>query len=408
MRVLQVIGGISPEWVGPATAVLGMSSALAGQGHQVTIFTTNIRGRGDFRSHPKRTGFLDVPLNVPVSRDGVEIWHFAVDWPSWWATSWAMARALSSAIKRFDIVHIHSIYLFSTTATALYCWRARVPYLIAPHGMLDPLRRNRRRLGKVLYHALLERRNLDRAGAIHYTCEGEKRAAASMNLRAPSTVIPLGITLLQYKDLPSRGAFRVVHPNIGDKKIVLFLGRICFQKGLDLLATAFAELVQTRNDLHLVIAGPDSEDYGSTVRRLLDEKGGLTHTTFPGLLVGQEKLAALRDADLWVLPSRTDSFPIGAVEAMACGLPLVVTDRVHLWPEIQDAGAGLVVAPEIKELREAISSLVDDEGLRARLGQNARRLAVERFDWDRVVPQLLEVYRRVVSGGLDLHTSEVV
>lgn len=395
MKILQVIASLARQQGGPSSAVLGLSRALVQSGHEVTIFTTNMNGRGDFRLRSKWRHILDVPVNQPVYQDGIGIWHFAVNWPSWWITSWPMARALSTRVKEFDIVHIHSVYLFHTSAAAYYCRRARVPYLIRPHGTLDPFLRRRKRLGKWMYEWLIERRNLNHAAAVHYTSDEEKRRAEPLNLRIPAAVIPLGVNLDEFRNLPLRGTFRDAHPEIGDKKIILFLGRINFQKGLDLLAKAFNQLAATHADIYLVLAGPDNEGYSRQVIRWLKQGGGLERTRFTGGVYGDERLAVLRDADVWVLPSYMENFGVAVVEALACGLPVVVSDRVHIWRKIQEARAGLVVNCSVAALVEAIGRLLEDKELRMSLGRQARHLAAEQFGWDRVAAQYTDLYEKL-------------
>jgi glycosyltransferase involved in cell wall biosynthesis len=258
--------------------------------------------------------------------------------------------------------------------------------------------RRKSRIKKAVYNFVIEKRNLDEAAAIHYTTQEEMALAhKALRIRAPGVVVPLGVDLDEYATLPPRGTLRACFPEIGDKRIILFLGRLNFTKGLDVLSRAYGRVVRQRTDVHLVIAGPDEDGYGRKVRAWLTEGGVLDRVTFTGMLIGQEKLAAFADADVFVLPSYTENFGMAVVEALACGLPVVISNKVNIWREIAQAEAGLVVNCDSGELAEALLKIMDDtEGLK-KLGAHGKILVQERFTWDSVANQMLQVYQTLQS-----------
>src|SRR4030066_166482 len=146
---------------------------------------------------------------------------------------------------------------------------------------------------KRLMEYLFEHRNIRGAAARHFTTAEEAELAAPFSCQTPGLVVPLGINYDEFAVLPEPGSFRRRHPEIGDKPIILFFGRVNFKKGLDILARAFGLVARRRPDVHLVIAGPDNEGWGARVRTWLDEEGGLGRTTFTGMLLGPDKLAVL-------------------------------------------------------------------------------------------------------------------
>jgi glycosyltransferase involved in cell wall biosynthesis len=184
---------------------------------------------------------------------------------------------------------------------------------------------------------------------------------------------------------------RARYPEIGTRRVVLFLGRLNFKKGLDLLVPAFAEARAADPDLHLVIAGPDDG-----MRRDIESwaaKGGIGHrVTFTGMLDHQRKLEAFRDSAMFVLPSYSENFGIAVVEAMACGVPVAISDKVNIWREVRDAGAGLVGTTTVASVAEQITRLARDPDAAA-MGARGRRLVEERFSWDRIAEDLEAVYR---------------
>ena len=343
-----------------------------------------------------------MPVDQQVFKDGVKIRYFPIQHPRFWGFSIPLAQALRKTIRKYDIVHIHSLYLFHNMAAAHYCRKYNVPYLIRPHGTLDPFLYKRHRLRKSVTEFLFERRNIKYAAAIHFTTEEEKNLAKPYIFQTPGIVVPHGLDLSEYESLPERGTFRTRYPEIDGKKIVLFFGRLNFKKGLDILVRAFARVTLKRNDVHLVLTGPDNERFGDKIRIWLSEQGILDRTTFTGMLLGEDKLAVLRDADIFVLPSYTENFGISVVEAMACGVPVVISDKVNIWHEVAAGRAGQVASCNSDRFAEMISDLLDNPETAKQMGKNGKALVIERFQWPKVAPAIEEAYRLIVSGNRKL------
>ena len=387
MKILQVIPSVSFSFGGPTNAVLGLSSFLARQGEDVTIYTTNadVKGR------------LEVALGVPVNTNGVKIFYFPIQNPKHYKFSWPLFMALKENIANFDIIHIHSCFQFSTQAACFYCHKLNLPYIIRPLGQLDPLLLRRHYFYKKPYFELFERKNLTRASAVHLTSELERDWVRGLGLKINEVVIPLGIDLDEFENLPAYGKFRQKYPELKDKKIILFLGRINFKKGLDILVEAYAGLAHKRDDLHLVIAGGDDEGYGGKIKKLLKEKGLLARTTFTGMLLGQDKLSAYRDSDIFVLPSYSENFGISVVEAMASGVPVVISNRVGIHSEISRAQAGMVSEINPGMFAVAIENLLDNPQIRQNMVKNALGLVKEKFSLNRACSEITQLYKDVLG-----------
>jgi glycosyltransferase involved in cell wall biosynthesis len=211
-------------------------------------------------------------------------------------------------------------------------------------------------------------------------------------------VVALGLDFSAYQTLPPPGAFRERFPETGGKEIILFLGRINFKKGLDLLVQALARVVRKRRDLHLVVAGPDDDGWGVRVKGWLQQEGIADCATFTGMLLGEEKLAALRDARLFVLPSYSENFGIAVIEAMACGLPVVISDQVNIWREVEAAGAGLVTPCAVDPLAAALERLVAEADTAADMGRRGKELVARRFQWDSIALDLQAVYSGIIAN----------
>jgi len=364
-----------------------MARAVASLGHNVSIYTTNQDGPVE----------LYVPVGQPVFKDGVEIQHFPVQHPRFWSFSIPLALALRETIRDYDIVHIHSLYLFHNMVAAHYCRKYNLPYLIRPHGTLDPFIYKRHRMRKSIMECVFENRNIKSATAVHFATEEEKILATPYIFKTNSFVVPNGLDFQEYENLPVPGTFRIQYPETLDKKIILFFGRINFKKGLDILVRSFAKIAKRVDDVHLVITGPDNEGFGNKVRSWLAKEGVSDRVTFTGMLLGGKKLAVLRDADIFVLPSYTENFGISVIEAMACGLPVVISDKVNIWREIQDSGSGKIVPCDLNRFAEAISDLLKDMKTAKQMGDKGKLLVKERFQWATVALALEDIYRSIIS-----------
>ena len=389
MKILHVIANLAPRYGGPAKAGMEMAAVMAAKGHEVTIFSTNQDG----------PGVLDVPTDETVMKNGVAIRYFPVIQPKFWRTSPAMAAALNREIPKFDIVHIHSLYLFHGMAAGHYARKHGVPYIVRPHGTLDPVMHARHRGRKVIMEKLFEDRNIKHAAALHYTTEEELQLAKPYVHGSTGFVVPNGVNSSDYENLPERGGFRSRHKLLDGKKMLLFFSRINFKKGLDVLVAAFKEIHRQHPDSILVLTGPDDEQYGRKVREWLSEAGLSEFAIFTGMLTGRDKLEVLRDADVFVLPSYSENFGIAVVEAMACGIPVVISDKVNIWREVVQEGAGIAVPVDPAKVAAAVVSLLDNPELCGWMGERGKRLVRNYYEWSEVGTQLEQEYRTLIDAA---------
>jgi glycosyltransferase involved in cell wall biosynthesis len=385
VRVLHVVSGISPKYGGPSN-IPGLLRGLIRHGVDTTLVTTD--------NDPD--GRLEVPLNVPVVRDGVpHVFHHVWPLASRYGFAPSLITTLRSTVASYDLVHIHWLYDFACAAAAWAAVEGGVPFVVQPRASLDPHMRKKNDLLKRGYLATVGRPLLTRAAAVVFTAEDE-RALASYGPRRTEWVIPNGLDLSAYERLPPPGTFRAAFPALNGP-FLLFLGRLSPQKGLDLLLPAFQYLLRARPELRLVLAGPDYKGYERQVRSLAQELGVAERVLFPGLITGDLKLAAFVDADLFVLPSYAENFGGVIIEALACGLPVVISDQVNIHRDLSNAGAATVVKCSIDSVAAGIASALADADNRTRIAVAGPAVVRARYGWDSIVPALIARYTEVIS-----------
>jgi len=320
-----------------------------------------------------------------------------------YAYSPALSQWVAGHIKNYDLLHFHGIYLHGLVSTFPKARRLGVPYIIRPMGQLADWSMSQGRLRKLTYWRLLGRRLLNGASAIHYTAESEREEAEQLGIRAPGVVIPLGLEENDF-NLPPLGAFREKHPRIDGRKIVLFMSRLHPVKGLELVIEAVKSLSGDRDDFVLVIAGEGSKTYEEKLRHMVQTLGLPDRVIFVGFVDGEAKRALLRDADIFSLASHHENFGMAIVEAMAAGIPVIVSDQVNIHHEIADAGAGLVIRLDSAGLVPAMKRLLDDDSLRRQMGKRARNLVEERFRWRQIAPRLIALYQSVMRPRPDVQS----
>jgi len=381
MKLLHVVPSYLPAWRygGPIRSVHGLCRALAGLGHQVAVATTDADG-------PRR---LDVSLGVPVDREGVEVRYFPMAFPARLYRSPALLAWVRRALAGFDLVHLHSVFLWPTSAVAREGARRGVPYLVSPRGMLVPeLLRARGRLRKAAWLRLVERRTLREAAAVHLTTPLELREAGRTGLPLPSPVIvPNG---LDPDEVEASTGGEATPPAV---PYVLYLGRLAPKKGLERLVGA----LEAVPDLDLVVAGNDEGGHGEAVRRLAAASSVSARIHFPGEVRGETKRALLAGARALVLPSDSENFGNVVLESLAAGRPAIVSTGVGLADAVRDGRCGWVVEPTPEGIAAALAALVASPSEADAMGERGRALVAERFAWPAVARSMVAAYEDAIA-----------
>ena len=396
MRILQIIPSISLVYGGPSQMVLGLSAALANQDIDVTILTTD--SNGDI-GQPA----LDVPLNQPIHQDGYRIIYFRCSPFRRYKFSLSLLQWLNNHIEEFDLAHIHALFSPVSTAAATIARYHKLPYIMRPCGMLDPADLRKKKQLKQIYAALLERANLEGAAAIHFTSKQEAKISERFGISTTAKmqmpqdlVIPLGVTIPTHPlSIPNQPPFNLQSSQIPQ---ILFMSRIEPKKGLNLLIPALEKIRAEGINFHFILAGsnPQNAEYELEVRRKIENSPLAVSTTVTGFVTGEIKATLLQTADLFVLPSYYENFGVAVAEAMAAGTPVVISDQVHIWEDIQQAEAGWVGSLEVEAIASLIKTALLAPDERRRRGLNAKEYAKKHYSWDALAQQTIQAYQQIM------------
>ena len=386
LKVLHIIPSVGPFRGGPSVAVRTIAKGLLKHGISVDVATTDDNGPGRLR----------IPLGQPILEEGVTYWYFPRQ-TKLYTFSWPLFQWLESNVSDYDLVHIHALFSFAPTVGAFWAARRGVPYMVRPLGVLNTWgMRNRHPFLKRLSLHLVEKKILVHAAAAHFTSERERFEAELVVPGTRSVVIPNPVAPIEVDYRPT-GTFLSRYPELLGKKVVLFLSRVDPKKGIELLIRGFAKFRATRPDAALVVAGNGDDEFVARLREQAQQLGVHRDVIWAGFLEGEEKRALLAGSDVFVLPSYSENFGIAVVEAMASGLPVIVSDQVGIHHDISRTGAGLVVRCDANEIQRALDQILDSELLWESMSRNACRLATE-FSPEAITARLLPVYEGLLRG----------
>jgi glycosyltransferase involved in cell wall biosynthesis len=379
MKVLHVIPSVSARFGGPSRVIADMERALAARSIEVSTVTTNDDGNG--RTLPVRCG-------APIATPYATRWYFPRS-TVFFKTSIGMANWLEDNVEAFDLVHAHGLFSFAPVAAAFLARRRGIPYILRPHGVLARYGMTHRRpLLKKVSLALIERRLLEAASAVHFTSRSEQDEAEALGLKYKGVVIPLGIDAAASARTAGRN-----RPSRTEPFKLLFLSRIDAKKNLESLMRAIA-LVSRNFPVMLTVAGGGGQEYLSRLHSLARALGIADRVNWLGHVEGERKEEALATAAAFVLPSYSENFGLAAVEALAAGLPCIVSRQVAIAGEIETAGAGLTVGTDVESIAVAIERLLrEDEYLP--MSTAARTLAASSFSLETMGERLEALYRDV-------------
>lgn len=391
MKILMVIPALGEVYGGPTKIVLELAQSIAKLNVSVDIIATHANGSTS----------LDVPLNQWIRKNGYRIQYFSyLDLFDYKFTG-SMTKWLFKNVSNYDIVHTNAIFSYPILAAHLICQFRKVPYISAPHGMMEPWALAYKAWKKKLYFSFLEKPLLQSSQALQMTASTESRHVKSLGLKTRLVFIPNGIHRQDFVSLPSSEIFYQEFPQTRDKTLIIFLGRIDPKKGLDLLAPAFAQALKKFPDAHLIVAGPDNTGFLPTAESYFIKAGCRDAVTFTGMLTGTLKYAALAAAHIYVAPSYSEGFSMSVLEGMATGLPCVITTGCN-FPEAGTAKAASIVDIDADKIADALIQLLQDPIAAKEMGDRAREFILDNYTWDHIASKMISVYENIIQGNKHL------
>ena len=388
LKILQLVHTLDPSVGGVAAAVLALSRGLARRGHKLDVVV------------------LDEPDVVAAVADRGPADNITVHALGSGLTSYRYSRTLWPWLRQhggdYDRVIVNGIWQYLSFAA----WRryagSSVPYYVFPHGMLDPWFKETfplKHLKKWLYWPWAEYRVLRDAAAVIFTAEEERfQARKSFWLyRCREKVSPLGVEAPLISS-NAKSEFLSRYPQLQNSRNFLFLGRLHPKKGCDILLEAFARF-RSNDSISLILAGPDQVGWESDLRRQVTRLNLTNRVVFTGMLEGSMKQGAFASAEAFVLPSHQENFGISVVEALAVSVPVLISNRVNIWREIEADRAGYVESDDLAGTTRLVQRWIDTAPAEREMNrQNARRCFEQRFEINRAVDSLLQILNETLTA----------
>lgn len=386
MKVLHVIHAVSPKYGGPSQALAPMCRGLLARGVDVQIASTNA----------EPGGCMPVEIETPTTFQGVPAIFFKEKGLGAFNYSAGLARWLDQNVAEFDLVHIHGVFSHACLAAAAACRKRGVPYIVRPLGHVEPWALAQKPARKKIFLRLGGATILRSAAAIHYVSAVEKEGSEKALALDHGVVIPLGVEL--------GAATEPIHAPEdranGTRPYVLVLSRLQPTKGIDVLLNAFLDARKdpTLNGWQLLIAGDGPPQFQASLKRTIKERNAGDSVLMTGWLDGEAKARALAGASLLALPSHHESFGLCVVEAMAQGVPVLVSPEVGIAAEVQATGSGWVSSVDPVSLASTLVAALSDPDERRRRGEAGRALS-RKFDWANVAGMLEQMYESLIADA---------
>lgn len=377
MKVLHVIATLDPKGGGPMAGVRMLAQEVLQHGATIEVATLDAPDSDFINSFPAKVHALGPARGK-------------------YGYCPSLARWLRANAKKYDAVVVNGIWQYHGLAVRRALAGTDTPYFVFTHGMLDPWFKHAyplKHLKKWIYWLFAEYRVLRDARAVIFTCEEERRLAKETFwlYRVREAVTAYG-TASPPADGPLKQKFLSKNPELRGKRLLLFLSRIHEKKGCDLLISAFARLARAHPDVHLVMAGPDQGGLVSKLQLQAEELAVADRISWPGMLSGDDKWGAFYASEAFCLPSHQENFGIVVAEALACSLPVLISDKVNIWREIEFDGAGVIAEDTIDGTERSLTKWLSlSSQAQAEMRERAKACFETRFRIDHVAKDVLRI-----------------
>lgn len=390
MKVLHIIPSVSPVRGGPSLAAIEMVKILNFKGVEASIITTNDHGDRQLNIQTKDwTSYQGAPVHFfprySPKISAIREFSYSSELTYW----------LWNNIHHYDMLHVHAIFSFPSTVAMVIANHKQVPYIVRPLGQLCHWSLNQQAFKKKTYLRLIEKNNLKNSQGVHFTAISEQYEASSLGINAPSFVVPHGLyTPAKLSDASTKLRS---HLQLSTKvPIITFLSRLHPKKGLEILISTLSCLKDY--PFLFLIAGTGDLDYENHLKSLIQEYELSDRTHFLGFVEGETKNLLLQGSDLFALTSHSENFGIAVLEALAAGVPALVTPGVALSQLIQQHQFGYVTPLEKTAIANALLQCLQKPEEAKQMGERAREFIQENYTWDKIATELIEVYQAILAN----------
>jgi glycosyltransferase involved in cell wall biosynthesis len=377
MKVLHVIPSIDLRYGGPSSVILEMLRSLQNCGVDVTLLSAI--------SKADEENLKDLRITFPICA-------FKACFRANWGIASGFSNWLKQEISKYELVHIHTIFSYTSYIAARYCRAFGIPYIVTPHGALDAYCLKQKWVRKQIYLTCFGFEAFKRASAIHCASSMEKAEVARLISHRNIQVVPFGTDEPKTYEASNEHFFKT-----NNRQIILFLGRIHPIKGIEFLIEAAGRLRAQRNDFIIAICGNADCHYGKKLQSMVKQRKLDDCFCFLGFLKGPEKTQFLLRSSCLVLPSHHENFGVSVIEAMACGLPVIISDKTGLADSVVSSGGGMVVRNQISEIESAIKNYLDHPEFRSQVGEKGKKLVEKEYRWRKVVGQMVDLYNKALK-----------
>ena len=376
MKVLHILPSVDPKGGGPMEGVKQYGHRFEELGHHVEVMTLD---------DPTESCVAEYPLKVHALGPAFGSYSYTAKLAPW----------LELHAKDYDVIIINGLWQYHGFGAWRVLQKMKVPYFVFTHGMLDPWFKHTyplKHLKKWLYWPWAEYRLLRDASAVLFTCEEERLLARKSFwlYKVREAVINYGTGTPPENAEALKAVFYEAYPQLKNKRVLLFLSRIHKKKGCDLLIDAFAKVANQDAGLCLVMAGPCHTDLINQLKTQAQHLGMADRITWPGMLQGDLKWGAFYASEAFVLSSHQENFGIAVAEALGCGLPVLISNKVNIWREIELDGAGIVNADTLEGTEQTLRQwLAMDADSCLKMSQQAKLTFIQRFTVDAMAQSLI-------------------